>query len=131
MKIAIVINENLGVGFLVNAAACIASGLFYNEENIIGEEIKGHDFDFIPITKIPILILKQNKKAFGELLKRAKRNNLKYMVFTKEAQSTTSYEEYIQRVNGKKLEEVNPIGLGVIGDDEQVTKFGGDLALLR
>ena len=131
MKIAIVVNENLGVGFLTNASACIASGLFYNEENVIGEHIKGSDFDFIPITKIPILILKQGKKSWAELLKRAKRNKLKYMVFTKEGQSTTSYEEYVKRVTGKKLEEVEVVGFGVFGQDELVTNFSGDLALLR
>ena len=131
MRIAIVVNENLGVGFLTNAAACIASGLFYKEENIIGEAINGSDFDFIPITKIPILILKQGKKSWKELLKRAKRNKLKYMVFTKEGQSTTSYEEYIQRVSGKKLEEVEVIGIGVLGEDGPIVNFSGDLALLR
>ena len=131
MRIAIVVNENLGVGFLTNAAACIASGLFYKEENIIGESINGCDFDFIPITKIPILILKQGKKSWAELLKRAKRNKLKYMVFTKEGQSTTSYEEYVKRVTGKKLEEVEVVGFGVFGQDELVTNFSGDLALLR
>ena len=53
------------------------------------------------------------------------------MIFTKEAQSTTSYEEYIQRVSGKKLEEVEVVGLGVIGNEGPITKFSGDLALLR
>ncbi|MBI2075620.1 MAG: hypothetical protein HYT72_00030 [Candidatus Aenigmarchaeota archaeon] len=55
---------------------------------------------------------------FGELLKSAKRNKLKYMVFTREGQSTTSYWEYIERVREKKLNEV-------------VNRFAGDLPLLR
>ena len=37
MKIAIALNENLGNGFLSNAAACIASGLFGNEKDLLGE----------------------------------------------------------------------------------------------
>ena len=130
MKIAIVVNENLGVGFLTNASACIASGLFYNEEDIIGVGINGSDFDFIPITKIPILIMKQSK-PFKELLKRAKRTGLKYMLFTKEGQSTTSYEEYSERVKGKSIDEVDVIGIGVIGGDDLVNSFSGDLGLLR
>ena len=105
--------------------------IFYNEENVIGESINGSDFDFIPITKIPILILKQGKKSWAELLKRAKRNKLKYIVFTKEGQSTTSYGGYVKRVTGKKLEEVEVVGFGVFGQDELVTNFSGDLALLR
>lgn len=105
---------------------CIASGLFNNEKDLLGEQIEGADCSFIPITKIPILIVKQNKKPRSELLKRAKRNRLKYMLFTREGQSTTSYQEYVERVKGKKLDEIEVIGIGVLGEEETVNKFAGD-----
>jgi len=129
MKIGIVLNESLGPGHLANAAACIASGLFNNEENLLGPGIEGKDVNYIPITKIAIMVFKQNGKSWRELLKRAKRKKLKYMLFTKEGQSTTSYEEYIERVKGKDIEEVEIIGLGVLG--ENIDSFCGDLSLLR
>lgn len=125
------LDENLGAGMLANSAACIASGLFNGEKDLLGEQIEGADCTFIPITKIPILILKQNKKPWSELLKRVKKNKLKAMVFTREGQSTTSYEEYADRVRGKKLEELNIIGIGVLGEDGAVNSFAGDLPLLR
>ena len=131
MKIAIAINENLGPGFLANATACIASGLFNEEKDLLGPGIEGQYCDFIPITKIPILICKQNNKPWDELLKRAKRNNLKYMLFTKEGQSTTDYTAYVERVKGKSVKEVEVIGIGVLGEDEVVNKFAGDLPLLK
>jgi hypothetical protein len=131
MRIAIVLDETLGPGFLANAAACIASGLFNGESHIRGPEITGTDINYIPITNIACLILKQNRKPWKELLQRAQKNGLKYMLFTKEAQSTTSYGEYIQRVEKKPIEEVTVIGIGVLGEDSQVTKFSGDLPRLR
>ncbi len=131
MKIAIVLTETLGPGYLANAAACIASGLFNGEQNILGESIEGSNFTYIPITKIPILILKQNKKSWKELLDRAKKNRLKYLVFTREGQSTTSYEDYTKRVIGKPIDQVDVLGIGVFGDDYSITKFSGDLGLLR
>ena len=131
MRIAIVINENLGPGHLANAAACIASGLLNNEKNLLGEQIEGVDITYIPITKIPCLILKQNSKSWSEILRRAKKNNLKYMVFTDEAQSTVYYHDYIERVKNKPIDEVNVIGIGVLGEDGLVTKFCGDMPLLR
>ena len=131
MKIAIALDDAIGQGFLANASACIASGLFNNEEDVLGPEIEADHFRYIPITKIPILIVKKNNKGWKELLNRAKKNKLKYMVFTREGQSTTSYEEYIHRVKGKPLEEVNVIGIGVLGEDAIVQKFCGDLPLLR
>lgn len=131
MKIAIAINENLGPGLLANATACIASGLFGGEKDLLGERIDGADFTFIPITKIPILVVKQNNKPWKELFGRAKKNGLKYMVFTREGQSTTSYEEYIERVKGKRLDEIEIVGIGVLGENRLVDKFAGDLPLLR
>ena len=131
VKIAIAMKEDLDKGLTANAAACIISGLFHNGQDLLGEEIIGKDCTFIPITKIPLLILRQNKKSWEELLLRAKRAKLKYMVFTKEGQSTTNYEEYIQRVKGKSLAELTVIGLGVLGDDKQVSSFCGDLPLMR
>ena len=131
MRIAIALDENLEKGHLANAAACIASGLFSKEENILGSQIEGVEVTYIPITNIPILIVKKANKTWKELLERAKRNKLKYMVFTREGQSTTSYEDYMKMVAGKKLEEVEVIGIGVLGEDNIVTKFSGDLGLLR
>ena len=131
MRIAIVLNESLGVGYLANASACIASGLYANESQALGHEIQAIGFTYAAITKIPCLILKQNRKPWKELLARALKNKLKYVVFTNEAQSTTSYEEYETRVKGKAIDDVEVIGFGVIDEDQSVTKFSGDLALLR
>jgi hypothetical protein len=131
MKIVIALDEGLGPGYLANAAACVASGLFYSEEALLGPSIEGDALTYIPITKIPILIMKKGSKSWEELLMRAKKNDLKYMVFTKEGQSTTSYEEYMNRVRGKPLQEVTTLAIGVLGDDAIVKRFCGDLALLR
>ena len=125
MKIAIALDENPGPGFLANAAACIASGLFDGEKDLLGGRIEGAECTFIPITKIPILIVKQNRKPWKELLDRAKKNGLKHMVFTREGQSTTSYEEYIERVRGKSLDEIEIVGIGVLGENKSVDKFAG------
>ena len=131
MKIAIVLDEELGKGFIANAAACIASGLFNNEKNLLGAEINGKDCTFIPITKIPILILKKNKQTWSELLEIAKSKKLKYMVFTQEGQSTISYDEYIERVKDKHISELTIVGFGVFGEDKIINSFSGNLPLLH
>ena len=131
MRISIVVDESLEFGFIANATACVSSGLFNEEKDLIGSSIEGENFTYIPITKIPIMIFKRKNKEWLELLERAKRNKLKYMIFTKEGQSTTSYEEYISRVKAKPLNQVNVIAFGVLGEDNLVNSFSGDLALLR
>lgn len=131
MKSAIVLDETLPPGLLANAAACITTGIFRGAEEALGAEIQGADCTFIPITKIGIPILRKGHKDFQELLRRAQVNNLKTMIFTREAQSTNSYDEYIERVRGKPLADLTIIGIGVLGEDAAVTKFAGDLPLLR
>jgi hypothetical protein len=131
MRIAIVFDDTLGPGYMANAAACIASGLFNGEDDILGPEIEGDLVRYIPITKIPILICRRNNQTWKDLLKRAKKKRLKFMVFTREGQSTTSYDEYVERVQGKPIEEVEVIGFGVLGKDNLVNGFSGDLPLLR
>src|SRR5258708_4343860 len=117
MKSAIIINPDLPSGLLANAIACITSGLFLEGKNCVGEKIEGKNVSYIPITKIPILILKPGKKSLIELCEQAQKLNLKYMAFTEEAQSTTDYAEYTERVAGKDLASVTLLGLGVIGEN--------------
>ncbi|MBI2135818.1 DUF2000 family protein [Candidatus Woesearchaeota archaeon] len=51
MKIVIVLKEDMGIGFASNAAACIASGLFHLEKELLGEQIDGNDLKFYPYNK--------------------------------------------------------------------------------
>lgn len=131
MKAAIVIDSELPTGLLANAVACITSGLFLNANKLVGPEVKGKDVTYIPITNIPILILKPGSKSLEELCHKAHTLQLKYMAFTKEAQSTTNYEEYISRVVDKPLEAVHLLGLGVVGEDKLVNSLVGNLPMLR
>ena len=131
MRSAIVIDESLPTGLLANAVACITTGLFHNEPDAVGPEIGGADCRFIPITKIAILIFKKGGNDLKVLLETAKQHQLKYMLFTYEGQSTTSYEQYIERVKGKRAQELKIVGIGVIGDDAVVKAFSKGLELLR
>lgn len=131
MKSAIIINPDLPIGYLANAVACITSGIFLNGTDLVGPEIKGKDVNYIPITKIPILLLKPGTKSLIELCKQAQTMPLKYMAFTKEAQSTTNYDDYINAVVGIPLESVTLLGLGVVGEDAVVNSLIGNLPMLR
>lgn len=131
MKSAIIINPDLPSGLLANAIACITSGLFLEGKNLVGEKIEGKDISYIPITKIPILILKPGQQSLVELCEQAQKLNLKYMAFTKEAQSTTDYAQYTERVAGKDLMSVTLLGLGVVGENKEINSLVGSLPMLR
>lgn len=130
-KAAIVINPDQPTGLLANAVACITSGLFLNGHDYVGDEIAGSGVKYIPITKIPILILKPGNTPLIDLCQNAQKSGLKCMVFTKEAQTTTNYEEYMQRVKDKSMNEVTIVGLGVVGPEDKVNSLTGNLPMLR
>lgn len=130
-KAAIIIDSEMPTGLLANAVACITSGLFLKGEDYVGPEIAGKDVNFIPITKIPILILKPGNIPLTDLCRKAQSLGLIYMAFTKEGQSTTNYEEYIIRVKGKSLDEVTLVGLGIVGSPEKINSLTGNLPMLR
>ncbi len=130
-KAAIILDETLPAGLLANTAACIVTGLFHDEDDVLGPSVDGADCVFIPITKIGIPILKRGSRTFLELLERAKKSGVKYMLFTKEAQTTTSYEAYMASVQQKNAADLTIVGLGVIGTPEQVKSVAGDCPLLR
>ncbi|NCO96706.1 MAG: hypothetical protein COY38_00475 [Candidatus Aenigmarchaeota archaeon CG_4_10_14_0_8_um_filter_37_24] len=71
------------------------------------------------------------QKEWKDLLKRAKKNKLKIVLFTKEAQISKTYEEYIDKMKDRVFDSINIIGMGVVGPKEKVTSFSGDLTLLR
>lgn len=130
-KAAIIINPELPIGILANAVACITSGLFLSGEDLVGREIKGVNISYIPITKIPILILKPGNKTLLELCKQAQSMDLKYMAFTKEAQSTTDYDIYEKSVSDQPLESVTLLGVGIVGPTKTINSLVGSLPMLR
>lgn len=131
MKAAIIINPDLPTGLLANAIACITSGLFTNGKDLVGSVIQGSDVSYIPITKIPILILKPGKIPLIDLCRLAQKKELKFIAFTKEAQTTTNYKEYEKRVKDKSLNDVSVVGLGILGEEKTVNAISGNLPMLR
>ncbi len=130
-KSAIVLDTSLPTGLLANAVACISSGIFSGESELVGPKIEGADAEFLPITKIPILILKPKEVSLESLCYKAQELGLKLIPFTKEAQCTTSYEEYAESVKGKKLKDLTVLGVGVMGETKTVNSLVGSLPMLR
>lgn len=130
-KAAIIINPDVPTGLLANAVACITSGLFHNETDLVGEKIEGKDVVYIPITKIPILILKPGTRSLLDIAKEVQKANIKHIIFTREAQQTTDYTTYTESVVNKSLEEVNIVGIGVVGPEKTINSLTGNLPMLR
>jgi len=130
-SISIVLKKDLPIGLVGNICACIGTGIVNINNQIIGHDITTNDLLYKAITKIPIVVLIENKLGIAEVIRRAKRNKLDFVLYDKHAVRATDYDQYENDIKATKSEEREILGVGIIGEAKNVKNVTGDLPLLR
>ena len=130
-SIAIVLRKDLPIGLVGNICACIGTGIINIDNQIIGHDITTDDLVYKAITKIPIVVLNENKLGMAEVIRRAKRNKLDIVLYDKHAVRATDYDQYENDIKSTKPEEREILGVGIIGESKSVKNVTGDFPLLR
>lgn len=130
-SIAIVLKKDLPAGLIGNICACIGTGLININNEIIGYDIATDDTLYKAITKIPIVVLNENKLGMAEVIRRARRNKLDVVLYDKHAVRATDYDQYARDIQTTKPAEREILGVGVIGESKSVKNVTGDFPLLR
>ena len=130
-SIAIVLKKDLPIGLVGNICACIATGIVNINKEIIGHDIDAGEILYKAITKIPIVVLNENKLGIAEIIRRAKRNKLDLVLYDKHAVRATDYNQYEKDIKGTKSEDREIFGVGIIGQEKVVRNVIGDLPLLK
>src|SRR5262245_33477689 len=133
-KCVLIVDENLPLGAIANAAAVLAMSIAKKHPEIVGADLPDIDgYMHQGITTFALPILKGN----GELLQRL-RQQLKefepalFVVDVISATRTTkSYEEYAEVLKNSPAKDIEYLGIGLFGSKKLVTKFTGSLGLLR
>ncbi|MFT8889916.1 MAG: DUF2000 domain-containing protein [Ethanoligenens sp.] len=134
-KCVLVMDENLPVGVLANAAAILGITLGKENPACVGEDVidasacihKG-------IITTPVPILKENTKALKALRERLYTDefqDLTVIDFSDVAQGCQTYEDYIQKVGQTKEESHTYLGVAIFGAKKKVNKLTGSLPLYR
>ncbi len=132
-KYVIVLDKNLPVGLQVNTAAVLATSIGQVGEDVVGPDVEdASGRTHHGITQLPIPILASDGAGILELYEKAASNKDLYLVsFTSTAQRSRHYDHYIQQLSKCKTDELEFIGIGILGEAGCVRKLTGALPLLR
>jgi len=130
-SIAIVLKKDLPVGLIGNICACLGTGILNSHSEIIGHDIITDDLLYKAITKIPIVVLSENKLGIKEVIRRAGQNKLDLILYDKNAVGATDYYQYESDIKESLPESREILGIAIIGEEDGVKKTTGDLPLLK
>lgn len=134
-KCVMVMDENLPLGIIANAAAIMGITLGKQMPEIVGADVydragKGH----LGIIAFPVPILKGNAemiKSIREKLYEPKYAELTMVDFSDLAQSCKTYDEFTEKMKGISETELNYFGIAICGAKKKVNQLTGSMALLR
>lgn len=132
-KCVIIIDKALPRGQQANVAAVLAMTIGAMYPNIIGASVSDADGTrHEGITQLNLPILSTSTEELFEILRTTRENtDVMAVDFNDIAQSSRSYDEYISRMNLSNEQNINYIGIYLLGDKKQINKLTGNLRLLR
>lgn len=135
MKIVMVIDKELPMGLVANAAAVLGLSAGKLQGGIVGEDIPDCDGNLhlgITTKAIPILEgSKEHVKMIRERLFEPTFAAVDVIDFTELAQRSLDYDDYAGRLQKTAATDLQYLGLCLIGPPKKVNKLTGNLPLLR
>jgi hypothetical protein len=134
-KCVMVIDAELPLGLIANTAAVLALTLGKRIDGIIGPDVldaEGHVH--AGITNQPIPILKGNKDIIRQIkIKTMTTGPTELLVvdFSNAAQTTTTYQDYTEKIMQFTTEQLDYLGIALWGNKKIVNKLTGSMPLLR
>lgn len=134
-KCVIVMDEKLPLGILANTAAILGITIGRKLPHVVGQDVvdlKGNTH--MGIIRFPVPILKGNQEKLREL--RAKLFTPQFadvtaVDFNDLAQSSKTYEEFVEKMEGCTEEKLHYMGIAICGDKKKINKLTGSLPLLK
>lgn len=135
MKCVIIINSELEMGLIANAAAVLGISLSREIDEILGEDIKDADGRVHKgITRLPIPILQMTGEALREkydsVLESAD-EEIKVIAFNDVAQKSLAYEDYREKLSKKRSDSIKYLGICLCGPKKKINRLTGNLKMLR
>ncbi len=133
MKIVIVLDRDLPLGLMTNAAAVLAFSAARFLPGGVGHDLEDADGDLHPgITNLPIPILACPGEGLGELRRKARTmDRVGCIDFSRTAQRAKRYDEYEAALRATKEEDLTYLGLCLHGEPASVKRLTGHLALVK
>jgi hypothetical protein len=132
-KWVVVVDRELPVGLMVNAAACLSAAVGQLRPEVLGPVgVDGSGHQHQPLPFIGCAILGADAATLHRVRSRAAaRPALMVVDMPQAAQQATAYSEYLATLAATPHDELRYYAVGVVGPRNQVDKVVGGLTLLR
>lgn len=136
MKIVMIIDRELPLGLIANAAAVlgISLGKLFPEE-IVGRDIQDADGNVhvgITTKTIPLLAgSKEQIRSIRAAIGTGSNSDVTVIDFSEVAQKCRDYESYVDILSSYTASRLAYLGICLYGPDKKVNKLTGSLGLLR
>lgn len=133
MKIVIVLDRDLPLGLLTNAAAVLAFSAARHLPGSVGHDLEDADGDLHPgITNLPVPILACPGEDLSELRRKARTfEGVRCIDFSQTAQRAKRYDAYEATLKATKALDLTYLGLCLYGEPASVRRLTGHLALVK
>lgn len=135
MKLVIIINQDLPLGFIANTAAVLGLSLGNRIPDLIGPDIPDKDGSLhLGITRLNIPVLGASREIIKNLREGCYQEaaaDLTLIDFNTVAQRSKYYEDYTSRLAAVPREQLEYLGLCIYGAEKRINKLTGSLQLLR
>lgn len=134
-KCVMVIDENLPVGMIANAAAIMGITLGKEMPEVVGRAVTDRSGNqHLGIIEFPVPVLKGNAiliRSIREKLYEAEYSDLSVVNFSDLAQGCKTYREFIDKMGMAYGTELNYLGIAICGAKKKVNKLTGSMPRLR
>lgn len=128
-KIVVIIRHDLLVWQKLNVTAFLMSGIG-GTQNIIGEPyVDGDEVVYLPMSQQPIMIYSASNQELKELLKKAITKQVKMTIYTEEIFNTYNDTDNRAKVAEYKTDDLNLVGIGMIGKKNHIDRLTKGLKL--
>jgi hypothetical protein len=128
-KLVVLLRDDLLTWQKLNVTAFLMSGIG-TTQNIIGESYLDADgISYLPMSQQPIVVYSASGEEMKEVLKKALAKEVNMSIYTEELFKTFNDEDNRAKVAEYKTDELNLVGIGMIGKKNHVSKLTKGLKL--
>ncbi|TCO69229.1 DUF2000 domain-containing protein [Marinisporobacter balticus] len=128
-KIVVILRDDLLTWQKLNITAFLMSGIG-GTQNIIGEPyVDGDGVAYLPMSQQPIMIYSASGEALKEILKKALTKEANMTIYTEEIFKTYHDVDNRAKVAEYKTNDLNLVGIGMIGKKNHINRLTKGLSL--
>lgn len=122
-KLIVIIRDDLLVWQKLNVTAFLMSGIGGTQEIVGAPYVDGDGVEYLPMSQQPIMVYSANGEELKQLLAKALTKEVKMTIYTEELFTTYNDADNRAKVAEYKTNDLNLVGIGMIGKKNHVDKM--------